>query len=81
MNIPPLGTLSENTYDCIVSFQVIEHIQNDVLYLKELHRVLKPGGIALLTTPNRKLSLSRNPWHIREYLAAELRRDERDNRK
>jgi len=73
MNIPPLGTLSDNTYDCIVSFQVIEHIENDTLFLKELHRVLKPGGIALLTTPNRKLSLSRNPWHIREYLATELK--------
>jgi len=73
MNIPPFGGLADNTYDCVVSFQVIEHIQNDALYLKEIHRVLKPGGIALLTTPNRKLSLSRNPWHIREYLAAELK--------
>jgi 2-polyprenyl-3-methyl-5-hydroxy-6-metoxy-1,4-benzoquinol methylase len=72
MNIPPLGGLKDNTYDSIVSFQVIEHIENDFLYLKEIHRVLKPGGIALLTTPNRKMSLSRNPWHIREYLAGEL---------
>ncbi|HEU5292243.1 MAG TPA: SAM-dependent methyltransferase, partial [Cyclobacteriaceae bacterium] len=40
---------------------------------KEIHRVLKPGGIAMLTTPNRKMSLSRNPWHIREYLASELK--------
>lgn len=73
MNIPPLGDLEDNTYDCVVSFQVIEHIQNDKLYLKEIHRVLKPGGIALFTTPNRKMSLSRNPWHIREYLAHELK--------
>lgn len=73
MNIPPLAELQDNAYDCIVSFQVIEHIQNDVLYLKEINRVLKPGGIALLTTPNRKMSLSRNPWHIREYLAHELK--------
>jgi 2-polyprenyl-3-methyl-5-hydroxy-6-metoxy-1,4-benzoquinol methylase len=73
MNIPPLSGLQDNTYDCVVSFQVIEHIQDDILFLKEIHRVLKPGGIALLTTPNRKLSLSRNPWHIREYLAEELR--------
>lgn len=73
MNIPPLNGLQENTYDCVVSFQVIEHIQNDALYLKEIHRVLKPGGIALFTTPNRRMSLSRNPWHIREYLAKELK--------
>jgi 2-polyprenyl-3-methyl-5-hydroxy-6-metoxy-1,4-benzoquinol methylase len=72
MNIPPLGGLPNNAYDCVVSFQVIEHIQDDFLFLKEIHRVLKPGGTALITTPNRKMSLSRNPWHIREYLADEL---------
>jgi ubiquinone/menaquinone biosynthesis C-methylase UbiE len=72
MNIPPLEGLKDNAYDSIVSFQVIEHIQDDKLFLQEIHRVLKPGGIALLTTPNRKMSLSRNPWHIREYLPAEL---------
>jgi 2-polyprenyl-3-methyl-5-hydroxy-6-metoxy-1,4-benzoquinol methylase len=73
MNIPPFGDLKDNAYDCVISFQVIEHIENDSLYLKEIHRVLKPGGVALLTTPNRKLSLSRNPWHVREYLADELK--------
>lgn len=73
MNIPPLQQLEDNSYDSVVSFQVIEHIQDDVLFLKEIHRVLKPGGIALLTTPNRSMSLSRNPWHIREYLPNELK--------
>ena len=72
MNIPPLTGLADNAYDVVVSFQVIEHIQDDALFLQEIHRVLKPGGTALLTTPNRKLSLTRNPWHIREYLPAEL---------
>ncbi|HEY9007043.1 methyltransferase domain-containing protein [Ohtaekwangia sp.] len=73
MNIPPLSGLEDNAYDRVVSFQVIEHIENDFLFLKEIHRVLKPGGIALITTPNRKMSLSRNPWHIREYLPQELK--------
>jgi 2-polyprenyl-3-methyl-5-hydroxy-6-metoxy-1,4-benzoquinol methylase len=73
MSIPPLDGLPDNQYDSVVSFQVIEHIENDRLYLNEIHRVMKPGGIALLTTPNRKLSLSRNPWHVREYLADELK--------
>ena len=72
MNLPPLTSLADNTYDFVVSFQVIEHIENDALYLKEIHRVLKPGGLALITTPNRKMSLSRNPWHVREYLPEEL---------
>lgn len=71
-NIPPLAAFSDNSFDSLVSFQVIEHIQDDHLFLKEIHRMLKPGGIALLTTPNRPYSLSRNPWHIREYTADEL---------
>ena len=72
MNIPPLTGIQSDAYDVVVSFQVIEHIKDDALFLKEIHRVLKPGGVALLTTPNRKMSLSRNPWHVREYLADEL---------
>src|SRR5688500_4300916 len=72
MNIPPLTGLADNAYDLVLSFQVIEHIRNDELFLEEIHRVLKPGGKVLLTTPNRKLSLTRNPWHIREYLPGEL---------
>ncbi|NJN42407.1 MAG: class I SAM-dependent methyltransferase [Flammeovirgaceae bacterium] len=71
-NLPPLSHFDENQFDSAFSFQVIEHIQNDLFYLKEIHRVLKPGGIAMITTPNRKMSLSRNPWHIREYTATEL---------
>jgi len=73
MNIPPLSGLKDNAYDVVVSFQVIEHIQNDALFLREIQRVLKPGGTALLTTPNKKMSLTRNPWHIREYHPAELK--------
>lgn len=72
MDLPPFAGLSDNAFDCVVSFQVIEHIEDDVFFLKEIYRVLKPGGVALLTTPNRKQSLSRNPWHIREYLSSEL---------
>jgi len=70
-NIPPLP-YPDSAFDCVVSFQVIEHIADDHLFLKEISRVLKPGGVALITTPNRPMSLSRNPWHEREYTADEL---------
>jgi SAM-dependent methyltransferase len=71
-NIPPFADLQDNSFDRVFSFQVIEHIDNDRLFLREIHRVLKPGGEAFLTTPNRPMSLSRNPWHVREYTAKEL---------
>lgn len=73
MFLPPLKGLADNTFDYIVTFQVIEHIEFDDEFIKEAHRVLKPGGKLILTTVNKKYSLSRNPWHVREYLATELR--------
>lgn len=70
-NLPPLP-FPDSSFDTVVSFQVIEHIKDDRAFLKEIHRVLRPGGVALITTPNRPMSLSRNPWHVREYTPAEL---------
>jgi SAM-dependent methyltransferase len=70
-NLPPLP-YPDASFDSVVSFQVIEHIQDDKFFLQEIFRVLRPGGIALITTPNRPMSLSRNPWHIREYTGPEL---------
>jgi 2-polyprenyl-3-methyl-5-hydroxy-6-metoxy-1,4-benzoquinol methylase len=69
---PPIDILESEAFDFIISFQVIEHIRSDRLFLEEIYRLLKPGGMAVISTPNIKMSLSRNPWHIREYTAKEL---------
>lgn len=71
-HIPPLAQLPDATFDYVVTFQVIEHIDDDQLFVAEAHRVLKPGGQLLLTTVNKDFSLTRNPWHVREYRAPEL---------
>ena len=42
--------------------------------MREIARVLRPGGRLILTTPNAPMSLTRNPWHVREYRIDELRR-------
>jgi SAM-dependent methyltransferase len=42
---------SDNTFDCVVTSEVLEHIQNDVAAIAELHRVLKPGGTLGVTVP------------------------------
>jgi ubiquinone/menaquinone biosynthesis C-methylase UbiE len=73
VNLPFLTEFADNTFDFIVTFQVIEHIQDDKMFLQEAKRVLKPGGKILLTTVNKEYSLSRNPWHIREYKTEELK--------
>ena len=72
MNIPPLVGLEDNSFDYVVSFQVIEHIKKDKELVKEVYRVLKPGGKYIVSTPNIKISLTRNPWHIREYTIDEF---------
>jgi SAM-dependent methyltransferase len=70
--MPSLSGIADNSFDFAVTFQVIEHIKDDIAFVNEIYRVLKPGGMLLLSTPNRPMSLTRNPWHIREYTAAEL---------
>jgi SAM-dependent methyltransferase len=52
--------------------KVIEHIKDDKLFLQEIYRMLKPGGKAIISTPNINHTLSRNPWHEREYTPQEL---------
>lgn len=69
---PPIDILESGAFDFIISFQVIEHVRKDRLFLEEIYRLLKPGGLAIITTPNIRMSLSRNPWHVREYTAKEL---------
>lgn len=39
-------------FDCVVSIDVLEHLSEDQPFLKELKRVLKPGGKAVVTVPN-----------------------------
>ncbi len=52
---------------------MIEHIEDDEMFLQEIYRVLKPGGKVILTTPNIMMSLTRNPWHTREYTTEQMR--------
>ena len=71
MVVPPLD-FTDESFDYVVSFQVIEHIEKDVDFVREVNRVLRPGGKFIVSTPNAPMSLTRNPWHVREYNADEL---------
>lgn len=72
MTVPPLTGIADESVDCVISFQVIEHIKPDEEFVREVWRVLKKGGIFICSTPNRPMSLTRNPWHVREYTAEEF---------
>ncbi len=60
------------TFDWVLAVEVIEHLARPDLLLREVHRVLRPGGKLLLTTPNRLQYL--RPWHPRWFYRAMLRR-------
>lgn len=62
----------DNTFDTVVSFQVIEHVVPEQEWLGEIQRIVKPRGTLLLTTPNREIRSyffqpPLNPCHVREY--------------
>jgi ubiquinone/menaquinone biosynthesis C-methylase UbiE len=42
---------SDNMFDVVVSIEVMEHVQNLISYLQDIHRLLKPGGRFVWTTP------------------------------
>jgi len=42
----------DRAFDAALSIEGIEHLENRHAYLRELARVLKPGGALILTTPN-----------------------------
>lgn len=69
--------LSAGAVDVVVNFQVIEHLWDQGQFVAECHRVLRPGGVLLMSTPNRiTFSPGRdtplNPFHTRELNASEL---------
>ncbi|MEM7530718.1 MAG: methyltransferase domain-containing protein [Chloroflexota bacterium] len=71
---------ADNTFDVILSFQVIEHVDNVSAYLKELYRVLKPNGVFCVSTPNKSLRLLPfqkpwNPYHAQEFTAYYLQKE------
>lgn len=43
--------LHDNQFDCIICYHVLEHILDDEKAMRELFRVLKPGGWAILQQP------------------------------
>jgi SAM-dependent methyltransferase len=71
----------DSAFAAAVSFEVIEHLQNQTQYLVELARVVEPEGLLFLSTPNRRViepyycgGLSPvNITHVKELYPEELK--------
>lgn len=68
--------ISDSSIDVVVSFETIEHLRDQLKFLSECNRVLRPGGVLLCSTPNRTMSrwTTENPFHMHEFTVAEFAR-------
>ena len=60
----------DKSFDVVVSFETIEHIENQDAFLREIKRVLKEDGILIMSCPNIEFSKKNNlhnKFHFREY--------------
>jgi ubiquinone/menaquinone biosynthesis C-methylase UbiE len=70
-----LAAVADASADLVVSFETIEHLQHVDKYLDEMHRLLKPGGQFIVSTPDRRLASTmyplrgrpNNPYHVQEF--------------
>jgi SAM-dependent methyltransferase len=62
----------DDEFELITCFEAIEHVPDPDAVLDELSRVLCPGGVVALSTPNRDVYSPGNPFHLRELTPNEL---------
>ncbi len=62
--------------DVVVSFETIEHLEEHEVFMSEIRRVLKPGGLLIMSSPDREKYESRgvknNPFHNKELSHSEF---------
>lgn len=63
---------TDDTFELVVCFEVIEHFEDPFTVMDELVRVLSPGGLLLISSPNRGFYPAGNPHHFHEFTPSEL---------
>jgi GT2 family glycosyltransferase/SAM-dependent methyltransferase len=67
--------MQDASVDCVVSFETLEHIAEHDEFIGEIKRVLRPGGVLYMSTPDARVygeGEAPNPFHLRELDAAEF---------
>ncbi len=70
------STLEDASYDAVVCIEVIEHVEKDDIFVKNISKAIDKGGWAYFTTPNgdfiKNEGPDKNPDHVRHYTRQEL---------
>lgn len=62
--------LKDGEFDKVIASHIIEHVSDMVLFMKEIHRILKPGGELVVYTPHfSSVNSWTDPTHIRHLSA------------
>ncbi len=77
-NANDLSRFGDDSFDAVVAFEMIEHVDDQERVLEELERILAPGGLLIMSTPDRRAYTDatghRNPFHVHELELAEFER-------
>jgi 2-polyprenyl-3-methyl-5-hydroxy-6-metoxy-1,4-benzoquinol methylase len=69
--------LAQNSVDLVVSFETIEHHDMHTQMIAEIHHVLRPGGLLLISSPDKReysdVPMYSNPFHVKELYLEELK--------
>jgi ubiquinone/menaquinone biosynthesis C-methylase UbiE len=71
----------DGSFDLVVAFEIIEHLEDWRAFLREARRVLSPQGRFVVSTPNKlyyaeaRSSLGPNPFHVHEFEYEEFRNE------
>ena len=63
----------DDSFELIVCFELIEHLEQPLAALDELVRVLAPTGLLIVSSPNRGVYPDGNPHHVNEFTGEQLR--------
>lgn len=68
--------LPDSSIDLVISFETLEHLSDQTRFLAEVRRVLRPGGVFVVSTPERMVYSAAgsdpNPYHVLELTEGEF---------
>lgn len=53
LDISRMPEIADKAFDCVIACDVLEHVPDDAAAFSEIRRVLRPGGVAILTVPQK----------------------------